>query len=79
VAAGAQPWASFDCALGFVVCARTAARARDLVAKIREHDDEPETFGTEGAAVWLDPTMSVCVRLDDFGRDRVVLRDFVRG
>jgi len=55
----------------FVVCARDAARAREVVIAAPVDELGP---GSEGAEPWSRADQSECVRLSEWGPDRIVLR-----
>lgn len=69
-------WTKPRAAHGFVVQARHAAEARELVAL---RSDELVGPGSEGYKAWLDPSRTDCVLLRLDGPPRVVLRDFREG
>ncbi len=73
---GTEPFVNPETAQGFVVVARHAAEARELVAFADGLTLGP---GSEGSAPWINPGLTDCVQLSPTGQSRVVLRDFHHG
>lgn len=63
-----------DEASGFVVRARSAREARELVS-----DECVVGPGDEGREAWLDPRRTSCRALREGGKVQIILRDFLHG
>lgn len=60
----------YDCNNGFVIRAKSAAKARMLASRQR---------GDEGSETWLSSHTASCIELTIDGPEEVVLRDFNAG
>ena len=66
-----EPFSGYDVALGFVVCAKSEKKARDLAQK---HGGDERR-----ASPWRDSRLVSCVELTPEGPEGIVLRDFRAG
>lgn len=67
-----EPW--FDKSFGFVVCAKSEERARELAEA--GAGDESRHYGDAPRYVWKDASVTSCVELRAGLTEEVVMRDF---
>lgn len=58
----------YDCADGFVVRARNEIVARTIAS---------ELAGEEGKEFWLDAKLSKCEKIEDHGKEGLILKSFL--
>lgn len=71
-----EPWrhGAWDCALGFVIRAKTEQKAREIA----QSDTGAETYPND-TTPWLDSSLSTCEPLSTVGPEEQIMRDYNAG